>query len=165
MTLLSKLTRVRLLACASIALAAGCIREPTAPPSCAVGSFTKASVQGDTITTTTGLQYIEGTAGTGNSTGWCKTLSVHYDAFLVDGTKLESTHDAGIPLIFTPGIGALIDGFEQGVMEMKAGGTRRLIVPPKLAYGSGEVKNSSGKVIVPANSTLVYDVEIVGVAP
>jgi peptidylprolyl isomerase len=158
------LFRACLVASASIACVTGCIHEPTAPP-CDVGSFTTASVHGDTITTTTGLQYIEGTAGTGNATGWCKTLSVHYDAFLADGTKLESTHDLGIPLIFTPGIGVIIDGFEQGVMEMRVGGTRRLIVPPQLAYGSNEVKDSSGKLIVPANSTLVYDVEIVGVAP
>jgi FKBP-type peptidyl-prolyl cis-trans isomerase len=153
------------MSCAAIVLVGGCIHEPTALPPCAVGSFTKASVNGDTTTTTTGLQYIDGTAGTGSSTGWCKTLSVHYDAFLANGTKLESTHDQGVPFIFTPGIGVVITGFEEGVMEMKVGGTRRIIIPPQLAYGSAEVKNSSGQVIIPANSTLVYDVEIVEVAP
>jgi FKBP-type peptidyl-prolyl cis-trans isomerase len=165
MTSPSKLIRAYLTSFASIAVLAGCVHEPTALPPCAVGSFTKASTNADTIITTTGLEYIEGAAGTGNSTGWCKTLSVHYDAFLADGTKLESTRDKGVPLIFTPGIGVLIDGFEQGVMEMKVGGTRRLIIPPKLAYGSNELRDSSGKVIIPANSTLVYDVEIVEVAP
>ena len=165
MTSPSKFNRASLAACASIVFLAGCLHEPTALPPCAVGSFTKASTNGDTITTTTGLEYIEGAPGTGNSTGWCKTLSVHYDAFLADGTKLESTHDNGVPLVFTPGIGVLIDGFEQGVMEMRVGGTRRIIVPPNLAYGSNDVKDSSGKVIIPPNSTLVYDIEIVEVAP
>ena len=165
MTSPSKLSRAYLAACASLVFLGGCLHEPMALPPCTVGSFAKASTNGDTITTTTGLEYIEGTPGTGNPTGWCKILSVHYVAFLADGTKLESTHDTGVPLIFTPGIGVIIDGFEQGVMEMRAGGTRRLIIPPKLAYGSNEVRDSSGKVVIPANSTLVYDVEIVEAAP
>jgi FKBP-type peptidyl-prolyl cis-trans isomerase len=165
MTSTSKFIRASLTACASVAFLSGCVHEPTALPPCAVGSFTKASTNGDTVITTAGLEYIDGTPGTGSSTGWCKTLSVHYDAFLADGTKLESTRDKGVPFIFTPGIGVLIDGFEQGVIEMKVGGTRRLIIPPKLAYGANELRDSSGKLIIPANSTLVYDVEIVEVAP
>jgi FKBP-type peptidyl-prolyl cis-trans isomerase len=156
---------IRCLLCVPALLLAGCFHNPLGIPPCTAGSFSQASVSADTITTTTGLRYIEGTVGNGLATGWCKAVSVHYIAYLLDGTKLESTHDTGIPVLFTPGVGALIDGFEQGVIAMHAGGTRRLIVPPGLGYGAQPVRDANGQVIVPANSTLVYDIEIVQVVP
>jgi FKBP-type peptidyl-prolyl cis-trans isomerase len=121
-------------------------------------------VSGDTITTTTGLRFIEVAAGGGPALPWCKSVSVDYDAFLLDGTKFDSSRDLGVPLNFVPGVGDLIDGFEQGVIGMRATGKRRLIIPPELGYGSEPVRNGSGTIIVPANSTLVFDVELLVIA-
>jgi FKBP-type peptidyl-prolyl cis-trans isomerase len=112
----------------------------------------------------TGLRYIEGVAGTGAPARWCLAIVTHHTEYLLDGTRLYSTHDDDRPLVFTPGLGDLIDGYEQGVIGMRNGGTRRLIVPPELAYGSQPQLNSSGQVVIPANSTLIYDIEVFNVA-
>ena len=71
-----------------------------------------------------------------------------------------SRRDIGRPLVFTPGLGALIDGFEQGVIGMRTCGTRRLIIPPNLGFGAEPLRNQAGEIIVPGNSTVVYDVEL-----
>lgn len=147
-------------------LLAGCIDPPTTtvctPAPAAVDT---ASVSGDTITTTTGLRYIEGVAGAGAPLPWCHTLVVHYTGYLLDGTQFDSSRDIDRPLLFTPGSGSLIDGFEQGVIGMRTGATRRLIIPPALGYGAEPVRNQAGDIIVPANSTLVFDVEVLEIAP
>jgi FKBP-type peptidyl-prolyl cis-trans isomerase len=90
-------------------------------------------------------------------------VAVHYTAYLLDGTKFDSSLDIDRPLRFTPGYRELIDGFEQGVVGMRTGGTRRLIIPPRLAYGDEPVRDGSGAIIVPANSTLVFDVEMLAI--
>jgi FKBP-type peptidyl-prolyl cis-trans isomerase len=148
-----------LLLCASLAAASGCI-EKIAIPECTPVSFSSSSVSGDTVTTTTGLRYIEGTAGSGLSVDWCRNVAVHFDGFLLDGTKVDSSRDGGVPLLFAPGLGGLIAGFEQGVIGLRVGSTRRLIIPPELGFGAEPRTNASGEVIVPGNSTLVYDIEI-----
>lgn len=127
--------------------------------------FDQASVSGDTITTTTGLRYIEGAPGTGSAVEWCRTLAVHYEGFLLDGTKFDSSRDRDQPLVFATGFGALIDGFEQGVIGMRASGTRRLIIPPALGFGSEPRRNEAGEIVVPGNSTVVYDIEVLEIAP
>ena len=106
------------------------------PPAAPAVTFTQAAFNADTVTTSTGLRYIEGIAGDGGVVAWCRNVAVHYDAFLADGTKFDSSHDLGQPLVFAPGLGGLIDGFEQGVIGMRVGGKRRLIIPPELAFGA-----------------------------
>jgi peptidylprolyl isomerase len=123
-------------------------------------TFTQAPAGGDTILTSRGLRFIDQTTGTGAPLGWCTSISVDYDAYLLDGTKFDSSRDLGIPLRFVPGVGDLIDGFEQGVIGMQVTGKRRLIIPPELGYGSQVVRDGAGNIIVPANSTLVFDVEL-----
>jgi len=149
----------RLLLSLSLGLSVACFHSLTAPP-CTAVDFTQASVSGDTITTTTGLRYIEGAAGVGNALPWCRSLAVHYTGYLLDGTKFDSSRDIGRPLVFTPGLGALIDGFEQGVIGMRTCGTRRLIIPPNLGFGAEPLRNQAGEIIVPGNSTVVYEVEM-----
>jgi FKBP-type peptidyl-prolyl cis-trans isomerase len=117
-------------------------------------------VIGDTITTTTGLRYIEGVAGTGVVADWCQVMAIHYDAYFLDGTKFDSSRDDNQALVFTPGLGALIDGLEQGVIGMRVAGTRRLIIPPSLGFGSEPRRDPTGEVVIPGNSTLVYDIEM-----
>lgn len=145
-----------------VATATACF-EKISPPPCVPMTYTQASTSGDTILTTRGLKYIETAAGTGAALDWCTAVTVDYDAYLVDSTKFDSSRDRGVPLHFVPGVGDLIDGFEQGVIGMRAAGKRRLIVPPELGYGSQEIRDGSGTVIVPANSTLIFDVEVVAI--
>ena len=143
---------------AFVAAVAACIDEPTAPD-CSATTLSQTARLGDTVVLNTGLRYIETMGGAGEASEWCDPITVHYTAYLANGTRIESTHDVDIPLPFTPGLGDLIDGFEQGVIGMRAGGTRRLIIPPQLGYGSEPLRNNAGVIVIPANSTLIYDIE------
>lgn len=151
-----------LIAVGVIAIGTACVDEITAP-TCTPVSLSVASTNADTVTLNTGLRLIEGVAGAGIPSVWCAPIAVHYTEYLIDGTRLESSRDVDNPVIFTPGLGDLIDGFEQGVIGLRAGAKRRLIVPSNLAYGNQERRNSAGAIIVPANSRLVYDIEVLQV--
>ena len=86
-------------------------------------------------------------------------ISVHYVGTLTDGTKFDSSIDRGQPFTFTVGIGQVIQGWDQGTLGMKVGEKRRLTIPANLAYG----EQGSGAVI-PPNSTLIFEVELVSFA-
>jgi|SRR3989338_2730606 len=82
-------------------------------------------------------------------------ISVHYVGTLTDGTKFDSSYDRGEPIAFSVGSGQLIKGFDNGVVGMKVGGKRKLTIPPELAYGA------QGSGAIPANSTIIFQVELV----
>jgi FKBP-type peptidyl-prolyl cis-trans isomerase len=82
------------------------------------------------------------------------TLVVHYVGTLEDGTQFDSSRDRGTPFTFTLGEGKVIDGWEQGMLGMKVGGMRTLVVPPHLGYGA------TARPGIPANSTLTFEVEL-----
>lgn len=140
-----------------------CFPEKVTARPCVPGSLTQALITGDTVTATTGLRYIDGLPGTGERTGWCRAVRLDYEAYVLGGGKFDSSRDAGIALTFVPGTGVVIDGLEQGVIAMNVGGTRRLIIPASLGFGTDERRDSNGNVIVPASSTLIYDIEILEV--
>ena len=155
--------RSAVLLAAPALLLTGCVKELTGPD-CVPAPFTTASASGDTITTSTGLRYIDTQVGLGQVADWCDFVAVHYDAFLEDGTNFDSSRNQdNIALEFTPGLGGFIDGFEQGVIGMRVGGQRRLIIPPALGFGSEPRRDPAGNIIVPANSTVIYDMELAGV--
>ncbi|MCC2112554.1 MAG: FKBP-type peptidyl-prolyl cis-trans isomerase [Hyphomicrobiales bacterium] len=81
--------------------------------------------------------------------------TVHYTGWLMDGTKFDSSLDRGTPFKFTPGAHRVIPGWEKGVLGMKVGGKRQLIIPPELAYG----KRGAGGVI-PPNATLKFEISV-----
>ena len=112
---------------------------------------------GAEITTASGLKYVDQVVGSGASPSLGKKVKVHYTGTLMDGTKFDSSVDRGQPFEFTIGVGQVIKGWDEGVMTMKVGGKRKLIIPPDLGYGS----RSAGK--IPPNSTLNFDVELLGV--
>ena len=79
---------------------------------------------------------------------------VHYVGTLSTGEQFDSSRDRGEPFTFTVGAGRVIAGWEQGLVGMREGGTRVLVIPPHLAYGSRPVGS------IPANSTLVFTIEL-----
>ena len=84
-------------------------------------------------------------------------VTVNYAGTLLDGTKFDSSYDRHAPFEFPIGAGRVIKGWDEGVATMKIGGKRRLIVPGNLAYGP-----NSPTPAIPANATLVFDVELLG---
>ena len=154
-----KLQCAVLLVLAAVFATAGCF-EKLSGPGCTPKPFTIDSSSADTIITSTGLRFINGDTGSGNGVQWCKTVAVHYTGYLLNGTKFDSSRDLGRALIFTPGVGSLIDGFEQGVIGMPSCATRRLIIPDSLGFGADTVRNADGEIIVPPHSTVIFDVEV-----
>ncbi len=112
---------------------------------------------GAEITTSSGLKYVDQVVGTGPSPAPGKRVKVHYTGTLEDGTKFDSSVDRGQPFDFTIGVGQVIKGWDEGVMSMKVGGKRKLIIPADLGYGVA----GSGK--IPPNATLLFDVELLGI--
>lgn len=110
---------------------------------------------GTEITTASGLKYIDLVEGTGPTPQIGQMISVHYLGTLENGTKFDSSYDRGTPYEFRLGTGAVIKGWDEGLMSMKVGGKRKLIVPPSLGYGP---RGSPPK--IPGNSTLIFDVEL-----
>lgn len=137
-----------------------CLDSPV-DTTCQPTEFGIASTSGDTVTTTTGLRYIDGAPGVGDAIEWCDPIRIHYTGFLLDGSQFDSSRDRDTPLTFIPGFSGVIDGVEQGVIGMRTDGTRRLIIPPELGYGSVPQRRGDGQIVIPANSTLVFDIEIV----
>lgn len=113
--------------------------------------------RGKMMTTASGLQYEDLVEGTGRSPQPGATVVVHYTGTLENGTKFDSSLDRGRPFEFTIGVGRVIKGWDEGVMSMKIGGKRRLIIPPNLGYGSRGVGP------IPPNSTLIFEVELLDV--
>jgi FKBP-type peptidyl-prolyl cis-trans isomerase FkpA len=129
------------------AAAASCSNSPNAPSSSAPYSQIDVLVGN-------GSEAAPGNVLTVNYTGWI------YDPSRLDNKGLQFDTSVGTePFVFTLGINAVIAGWDKGIVGMKVGGVRRLVIPPSLGYGA--VRNNS----IPANSTLVFDVELVSIAP
>jgi len=119
----------------------------------------KASALGaKAVTTPSGLRYEDIVAGTDEIPSPGKTVKVHYTGWLEDGTKFYSSFSRGDqPIDFPIGVGRMIKGLDEGVITMKVGGKRKLVIPPQLGYGA----RVGGP--IPPNSTLVFEVELLGV--
>ena len=105
----------------------------------------------------TELQIEDITVGDGEEAVAGKTITVHYTGTLTDGTKFDSSKDRGTPFSFNLGAGQVIQGWDQGFEGMKVGGVRKLTIPPAMGYGA------SGAGPIPPNSTLIFEVELLGV--
>jgi FKBP-type peptidyl-prolyl cis-trans isomerase len=103
------------------------------------------------------LQIIDVTPGTGEMVPEGATITAHYTGALCkDGTIFQSSHDFGDAITFP--LSGVIAGWTKGVPGMKVGGTRRLVIPAAMAYGS-----RSPSANIPPNSDLVFDIELVAI--
>ena len=114
------------------------------------------AVSGETITTASGLKYIDIAVGSGATPQTGQTVALTYTGWLAaDGTKFDASVDHGQALSFAIGTGKVIKGWDEGVATMKVGGKRRLIIPPALAYGENGYPG-----VIPANAELIFDVDL-----
>ncbi|MBI5470447.1 FKBP-type peptidyl-prolyl cis-trans isomerase [Candidatus Kaiserbacteria bacterium] len=132
------------------------------------GSGPAAGTPATTASSTEQVQGQEIAVGTGAQATPGMQVSVLYVGKLQDGTVFDSSAAHGNqPLVFTLGAQGLIPGFQIGVNGMKVGGERLIAVPPSLGYGANAVhqdpNNPSSPVVIPANSTIVFDVKLVKV--
>ncbi len=116
------------------------------------------ATEGSVRTTGAGLKYIDLVEGTGKSPQPGSIVTVHYTGFLMDSTRFDSSLDRGEPLLFRLGVGQVIAGWDEGLMTMRSGGKRKLIIPSHLAYGE---KGMAG--LIPPGADLVFDVELLDV--
>jgi FKBP-type peptidyl-prolyl cis-trans isomerase FkpA len=139
----------------AIALTAGCDSKSEAPPS-------KAAPAASPVT---GLQTVTLKAGSGAAIGGGQIAVVQYTGWLYEagaadhkGKQFDSSLPRHEPFKFPLDTGSVIKGWDQGVVGMKVGESRRLTIPPELAYGDA---GAGG--VIPPGATLVFDVELVGI--
>lgn len=104
-----------------------------------------------------GLQVQDEVIGTGAEAKNGMLVTVHYTGTFTNGTKFDSSLDRGQPFQFILGGGMVIKGWDEGLLGMKVGGKRKLVIPPQLGYGA----QANGP--IPANSTLVFEVQLLDV--
>jgi peptidylprolyl isomerase len=135
-------------------IAAGLLSAALSVAACSGGGAAP-SQGGNVVKTASGLQYEDLVVGTGASPASTDTVTVHYTGTLQDGTVFDASRQHGGPISFP--LNQVIKGWTEGVGSMKVGGTRKLIIPPDLGYGS----RAQGS--IPANSTLTFVVELLDI--
>jgi len=137
---------------------AACGSDPTGVSPRDVEFAPQLGVDLDAMTrTSSGLYYQDTEVGHGTTAISGRVVGVLYRGWLPDGTMFDERQNPSDPLRFRLGVGIVIRGWDEGLVGMRVGGTRRLVIPSDLGYGS----RPSG--IIPANSVLVFDVHLVSV--
>ena len=128
------------------------------PATAAPAARAKAGSTPKTVTTKSGLKYVDLVIGKGPMPSVGQTISVLYTGRLTNGTIFDSTSNRNNEPFETPiGVGQVIKGWDEGMLGMRVGGKRRLTIPPALGYGA----EAQGP--IPPNSTLIFDVQLLGV--
>lgn len=124
-------------------------------------AMTASANAAETVTLPSGLKYQDEVVGTGPEPKAGQQVTVQYTGWLDEngkkGRKFDSSRDRNQPFSFAIGAGQVIRGWDEGVMSMKTGGKRTLIIPPELGYGA---RGAGG--VIPPNATLIFDVELLG---
>lgn len=124
-------------------------------------SQTASQNQMKNITLPDSLQITDEVVGAGTEASAGNVVTVNYIGVLANGTKFDSSYDRNQPFSFLLGAGQVIKGWDEGVAGMRVGGKRKLVIPPALAYGDQNVGNG----LIPPNSTLVFEVDLLNVQP
>jgi FKBP-type peptidyl-prolyl cis-trans isomerase len=145
---------------ATVTAASAEVQTDTGAPMPKAGPATPPAVSEKTVTLTGGLKYIDVKAGTGATVQKTSTVTVEYTGWITKtGKKFDSSYDhGGAPFSVQLGQGQVIPGWDQGLIGMKAGGTRRLLIPSALGYGT-----QGSPPVIPANADLIFDVTVLSV--
>jgi FKBP-type peptidyl-prolyl cis-trans isomerase len=115
-------------------------------------------VTGDGMSTPSGVKYWDIQTGEGKAAEKGHVVQILFKEWIRNGKEIGSSISRDKPTVFTLGVGQVIKGWEDGVEGMKPGGKRQILIPPDLAYGAAGVPP-----VVPPNSTLIFDIELIGV--
>jgi FKBP-type peptidyl-prolyl cis-trans isomerase len=128
------------------------------PIDCATLATGLTAAEPTLTTTASGLKYRDVTVGTGATVNAGQQVAVHYSGCLTSGVKFDQNSEPQSPVVRTLGATPpqLIEGFEEGLIGMKVGGRRQLVIPPELAYGS-----TGSPPAIPPDATLVFTVDLV----
>lgn len=155
------LRSLRLTALALPALFVACVNPTSTPPTTPevpIESTTFAASLGVNLATSqklsSGMYTRDIVVGTGPVVASGQTLAMHYSGYLAGGAMFDS-NTGGSPFTFRLGQGQVISGWDQGILGMRVGGQRQLIIPPALGYGASGVSG------IPGNAVLVFNVEVV----
>jgi hypothetical protein len=132
---------------------------PPPPPSAAASAAPSASAPAAPPAPEAPLSVTTTAQGKGPGAQNGDKVRVHYTGTLTNGTKFDSSRDRDKPFDFVLGKGMVIKGWDQGILGMKVGEKRKLVIPPSLAYGA------AGRPSIPPNSTLNFDVELLAINP
>jgi FKBP-type peptidyl-prolyl cis-trans isomerase FkpA len=147
----------RAFALAFVVAAVAC-GDPSAPDPARVNFAPSLGINIANMTrTSSGLYYQDTTVGTGTEAAAGRRVEVLYRGWLADGTLFDEAQNPANPLRFTLGAGEVIRGWDEGVAGMRAGGVRKLVIPPALGYGNRPFGP------IPANSILVFEVRLLAV--
>lgn len=149
---------VALLIVAGVAIAACTEKEAVKPEGAAPAAVAPPEHQGGMQKTSSGLAYTDLVVGTGPSPVQGRGVKVHYTGWLEDGAKFDSSYDRKEPFSFTFGAGEVIPGWDEALKTMKVGGRRKVVIPPRLAYGA---QGAGG--VIPPNATLTFEIELLDV--
>jgi FKBP-type peptidyl-prolyl cis-trans isomerase FkpA len=142
--------------------AAGCnLAEPQITAPAAEVAAVQAYLTASAITASahpSGFFYSIGVQGSGATPGLCSTVTVKYTGRLTTGTVFDS-NTTGIQFQ----LGSLIAGWQKGIPLIQKGGKIKLFIPPSLGYGANPVRDGIGNILIPANSILVFDIELLDV--
>jgi len=110
------------------------------------------------VVTPSGLKYVDLKIGEGEEAAAGKIVQVHYIGWLKDGTRFDSSRNGDRPFTFRLGAGDAIKGWDEGLVGMRVGGRRKLVIPPELGFGKQGVGS-----VVPPNAVLFYEFELLEV--
>jgi FKBP-type peptidyl-prolyl cis-trans isomerase FkpA len=153
-----------IVACACIFNLASCGGGGGSSSSSSAATCSSGSSANSGSSSVTALSYVDNTIGTGPAAIAGNSIAVNYTGYLYESSAAndegaEFGSSSGIPYQFTLGAGTVIAGWDQGLVGMKAGGTRTLIIPSSLAYGSCAPVGSN----IPPDSALVFSVTLVSI--
>jgi FKBP-type peptidyl-prolyl cis-trans isomerase len=147
-------------ASATAAAMSACLSKLNLPPTATAGPVKPPTLTEAPVTLADGLQYIDVQKGCGPVAKSGSTISLEYTGWLQStGKKFDSSYDrSGSPLSFALGQGKVIKGFDEGILGTQQGGTRRIIIPAALAYGT-----AGSPPTIPPNSVLIFDIQMLSV--